>query len=140
MEVDLKRPGRLDVHFPLFPPQNSAEMKALFTSVAARFKFPLTPEEIPDMPEGLTLAGNEIEGLLVRVQRQYELADQKPPLAALLADALKDLRPNPNTRKLEYMDLVAVKECTDNQFLPEGYRSMPMEVIERRLMELRPYV
>ena len=142
VEVDLKRPGRLDVHFPLFPPQTPPEMKGLFTSVAAKFKFPLKAEEIPDMPAGLQLAGNEIEAMLVRVLRQYELADAavKPALRDLLDAALKDVRPNPNTRKLEYMDLVAVKECTDNQFLPESYRSMAMESIERRLSELRPYV
>src|SRR5205085_2973493 len=57
LEVDLKRQGRLDVHFPLFPPQTPAEMKNLFISVAAKFKFPLKSEEIPDMPAGLTLAG-----------------------------------------------------------------------------------
>ncbi len=146
LEVDLKRPGRLDVHFPLCPPQTPAEMKALLGSVAGKFQFPLSPDEIPDLPPGLTLAGNEIESLLVRVMRQYELAGDgtlgggRPLLRDLLAAALKDVRPNPNTRKLEYMDLVAVKECTDNQFLPEQYRTMPLEVIERRLAELRAYV
>ncbi len=140
VEVDLKRPGRLDVHFPLFPPQTNEEMKGLFTSVAGKFKFPLKADEIPDMPAGLALAGNEIEAMLVRVLRQYELTDPKPSLRDLLAAALKDVRPNPNTRKLEYMDLVAVKECTDNQFLPERYQIMPLDAIEKRLSELRPYV
>jgi len=79
------------------------------------------------------------------VLRQYELADvsegqAKPGLKGLLEGALKEVRPNPNTRKLEYMDLVAVKECTDNQFLPAVYREMGLEVIERRLAELRPWV
>jgi AAA+ superfamily predicted ATPase len=140
VEVDLKRPGRLDVHIPLFPPQTPEEMKALFTTVAGKFKFPLKAEEIPDMPAGLALAGNEIESLLVRVLRQYELADTKPALRDLLANALKEVRPNPNTRKLEYMDLAAVKECTDNQFLPEAFRTLTIETIDRRLNELRPYV
>lgn len=143
VEVDLKRPGRLDVHFPMFAPQTALEMKGLFVSVAKKFGFPLPAEDIPEMPVGLTLAGNEIEGLLVRVMRQYELADGpggKPVMKDLLAAALKDVRANPNVRKLEYMDLVAVKECTDNQFLPEAYRAMPLEVIERRLAELREYV
>jgi AAA+ superfamily predicted ATPase len=144
VEVDLKRPGRLDVHIPLFPPQTAAEMKSLFTAVAGKFKFPLKADEIPDMPPGLQLAGNEIEALLVRVQRQYELAEgekgKRPSLRGFLEAALKEVRPNPNTKKLEYMDLAAVKECTDNQFLPEGYRNMPLETIERRLSELRPYV
>jgi hypothetical protein len=140
VEVDLKRPGRLDVHFPLFPPQTTEEMKGLFTSVAGKFKFPLKAEEIPDMPVGLALAGNEIEAMLVRVLRQYELTDPKPALGDLLTGALKDVRSNPNTKKLEYMDLVAVKECTDNQFLPERYRGLAIEAIDKRLMELRPYV
>jgi hypothetical protein len=115
-------------------------MKALFTTVAGKFKFPLKPEEIPDMPAGLALAGNEIESLLVRVLRQFELADVKPNLRDLLANVLKEVRPNPNTRKLEYMDLAAVKECTDNQFLPEAFRNLTIETIDRRLNELRPYV
>lgn len=140
LEVDLKRPGRLDVHFPLFPPQTPDEMKALFISVAKKFKFPLPPEQIPELPPGITLAGNEIEGLLVRVLRQYELADPKPPLKELLEHSMKDVRPNPNTKKLEYMDLAAVKECTDTHFLPDMYKQMSIDTIDRRMAELRPYV
>jgi SpoVK/Ycf46/Vps4 family AAA+-type ATPase len=140
VEVDLKRPGRLDVHIPLFPPQTPAEMKGLFTSVAGKFKFPLKPEEIPDLPPGLALAGNEIESLLVRVLRQWDLADPKPALKDLLVDALKDARPNPNTKKLEYMDLAAIKECTDTRFLPDIYKNLTVDTIDRRMSELRPYV
>jgi SpoVK/Ycf46/Vps4 family AAA+-type ATPase len=140
VEVDLKRPGRLDVHIPLFPPQTAEEMKGLFVSVAKRFKFPLAAEEIPDLPAGLVLAGNEIEALLVRVLRQYELTDPKPGLKDLVAASMRDTRPNPNTKKLEYMDLVAVKECTDTQFLPDSFRGLSIDMIDRRLAELRPYV
>jgi hypothetical protein len=141
LEVDLKRPGRLDVHFPLFPPQTPAEMKGLFVSVAKKFKFPLPESEIPDMPPSLTLAGNEIEALLVRVLRQYELAaDPKPPLRSLLEATLSGTRPNPNTKKLEYMDLAAVKECTDSAFLPELYRALAIDQIDHRMAELKPYV
>ncbi len=141
LEVDLKRPGRLDVHIPLFPPQTPAEMKGLFTSVAGKFKFPLKAEEIPDMPPGLTLAGNEIEALLVSVMRRYELSEEpKPSLRDLLAAAFKDARPNPNTRKLEYMDLAAIKECTDTRFLPDQYKTVSVDSLDRRMAELRPYV
>ncbi len=147
LEVDLKRPGRLDVHFPLFPPQTPAEMKNLFVSVAKKFKFPLPESEIPDMPLGLTLAGNEIESLLVRVLRQYELAPgggpgepPKPSLRSLLEGTLSGTRANPNTKKLEYMDLAAVKECTDSAFLPEPYRELAIDQIDRRMAELKPYV
>jgi len=141
LEVDLKRPGRLDVHIPLFPPQNPEEMRNLFVSVANKFKFPLAAADIPAMPAGLTLAGNEIEAVLVNVLRQYALAnDPKPAVKGLLENVLRDSRPNPNTRKLEYMDLAAVKECTDVRFLPESYKLISIDAIDRRMAELRPYV
>jgi hypothetical protein len=58
----------------------------------------------------------------------------------VLADVLKEVRPSPHTRKLEYMDLVAVKECTDVRFLPERYREMSPEALETRIEELRRFV
>ena len=141
LEVDLKRQGRLDVHIPLFPPQTPTEMRDLFLSVARKFKFPLKLEEIPELPATLQLAGNEIEGTLVRALRRYELAsDPKPTLKDLLTDALREVRPNPNTKKLEYMDLAAIKECTDQRFLPEQYRHLTLDAIEQRMSQLKPYV
>jgi hypothetical protein len=58
----------------------------------------------------------------------------------VLADVLKEVRPNPHTRKLEYMDLVAVKECTDVRFLPERFRELTPEELETRIDALRRFV
>jgi hypothetical protein len=38
------------------------------------------------------------------------------------------------------MDLAAVKECTDSAFLPEPYRELAIDQIDRRMAELKPYV
>jgi AAA+ superfamily predicted ATPase len=141
LEVDLKRQGRLDVHIPLFPPQTAAEMRALLLSVAKKLKFPLAESDLPDLPEGLTLGGNEIEGILVRALRIHALAPEPHrPLKEVLTQVFGEVRPSAYTRKLEYMDLVAVKECTDTRFLPEGYRKLAPEEIERRIDELRRFV
>jgi SpoVK/Ycf46/Vps4 family AAA+-type ATPase len=141
LEVDLKRQGRLDVHIPLFPPETPSEVRALFLAVAKKLKVPITDADIPPMPDGLTLGGNEIEGILVRALRVAELAaDPKPPLRAILEGVLKEVRPSAHTRKLEYMDLVATKECTDARFLPARFRDMTPEALETRITELRPYV
>jgi SpoVK/Ycf46/Vps4 family AAA+-type ATPase len=141
LEVDLKRQGRLDVHIPLFPPQTSKEMHALLMAVAKKLKFPLAETDLPELPEGVQLGGNEIEGILVRALRVFELAPEpKPPLKDILAETFKEVRPSAHTRKLEYMDLVAVRECTDARFLPERYRNMPPEEVEGRINELRPFV
>ena len=141
LEVDLKRQGRLDVHIPLFPPQTRAEAHALLVAVARKLKLALTPEDLPDLPEGLGLGGHEIEGVLVRALRVYELQSEPPrSLKEILGEVLREVRPSAHTRKLEYMDLVAVKECTDARFLPERYRTLGPEEIEARLDELRRFV
>jgi AAA+ superfamily predicted ATPase len=141
LEVDLKRQGRLDVHIPLFPPQTPEEMRALLVAVAKKLKFPLSEKDIPDFPKGTALGGHEVEGSLVRALRVFELQEEpKRPLKEILSEVLKEVRPNAHTRKLEYMDLVAVKECTDARFLPPPYRKLTPEQIEERIDALRRFV
>jgi SpoVK/Ycf46/Vps4 family AAA+-type ATPase len=141
LEVDLKRQGRLDVHIPLFPPQTPAEMRELLVIVARKLKFPLQTTDLPEIPADFVLGGNEIEGMLVRALRGFELqAEPRRPLKDILLDTMREVRPNAATRKLEYMDLVAVRECTDTRFLPPRYRDMTPEAIEERIEELRRFV
>jgi SpoVK/Ycf46/Vps4 family AAA+-type ATPase len=140
LEVDLKRQGRLDVHIPLFPPETAEEMRNLFLAIARKLKVPLAEADLPELPPGLVLGGNEIEGILVRALRIHELSSEpRRPLRDILAEVLRDVRPSAHTRKLEYMDLVAVKECTDSGFLPRHYREMAPEDMERRIEELRRF-
>jgi len=141
LEVDLKRQGRLDVHIPLFPPQTTGEMHDLLGAVAKKLKFPLAASDIPPLPEGMVLGGNEIEGILVRALRLLELMPEpRSPLRDILAGVFKEVRPNAHTRKLEYMDLIAVKECTDSRFLPPMYREMTPEDLEVRIEATRRFV
>ena len=141
VEVDLKRQGRLDVHIPLFPPETAEEREALLLAIAKKLKLPLTAEDLPPFTDDVTLGGNELEGVLVRALRVHELsAEPRKPLREVLAEVIKDVRPNPHTRKLEYMDLVAVKECTDVRFLPPHYRELTPEELETRIDALRRFV
>ncbi len=141
LEVDLKRQGRLDIHFPLFPPETVAEMKALLLAVAKKYKFPLSEADLADLPEPRTLGGNEIEGILVRALRVFELqGEPKRPLKEILADVFKDVRPSAHAQKMEYMDWIAVKECTDARFLPPRFRDVPPAEVERNIQERRRFV
>jgi hypothetical protein len=145
LEVDLKRQGRLDVHIPLFPPETSKEREALLLAIAKKLKFPLTADDLPPFTDDVTLGGNELEGLLVRALRIHELSAASPdapkrPIKEVLMDLLREVRPNPHTRKLEYMDLVAVKECTDVRFLPPRFRNLSPEELEERIDALRRFV
>jgi hypothetical protein len=141
VEVDLKRQGRLDVHIPLFPPETAAEREALLLAIARKLKLPLTAGDLPPFTDDITLGGNELEGVLVRALRVHELSPEpRKPLREVLAEVIKEVRPNPHTRKLEYMDLVAVKECTDVRFLPAKYRDLTPEELETRIDALRRFV
>ena len=141
LEVDLKRQGRLDVHIPLFPPETPAEREALLLAIARKLKFPLAAGDLPPFTDDLRLGGNELEGVLVRALRTHELSPEpKRPVKDVLAELLREVRPNPHTRKLEYMDLVAVKECTDVRFLPPRFRDLTPEELEERIDGLRRFV
>jgi len=141
LEVDLKRQGRLDVHIPLFPPETVEERRALLLAVARKIQVPLGDGDLPELPRDLTLGGNEIEGVFVRSLRVWELSPEpRRPLKEILVEVIREVRPNAHTRKLEYMDLVAVKECTDVRFLPARYRDLAPEEIERKIEELRRFV
>jgi hypothetical protein len=97
---------------------------------------------MPEVPTGVDLGGNEIEGILVRALRRYDLQDgeKKASLKDLLAQVVAEVRPSPHAKKLQYMDFVAVKECTDVGFLPEKYRLIPLDEIDSEIMRLKPYV
>jgi SpoVK/Ycf46/Vps4 family AAA+-type ATPase len=141
LEVDLKRQGRLDVHIPLFAPDTPEQRRAVLLAIARKLKFPLAGADLPPLDHVPELGGHELEGVLVRALRIHELAPEpKPPVKEVLAGVLRDVRPNPHTRKLEYMDLVAVKECTDVRFLPPRFRELSPEEIENRIDALRRFV
>jgi AAA+ superfamily predicted ATPase len=141
LEVDLKRQGRLDVHIPLFPPETPQEREALLLAIARKLKFPLTAGDLPPLTDNAGLGGNELEGVLVRALRVHELSEEpRKPIRDLLAGVISEMRPSPYTRKLEYMDLVAVKECTDARFLPPRFRELTPEELETRIDALRRFV
>lgn len=81
------------------------------------------------------------QGPFVRALRVHELqSEPKRSLKEILGEVLREVRPSAHTRKLEYMDLVAVKECTDARFLPERYAKLTPEELEHRIDELRRFV
>lgn len=141
VEVDLKRQGRLDVHIPLFPPETAAEARALLIAIAKKMRLPVTEADLPELPPQALLGPSELEGALVRAMRVHELAPEpRPPLRDTLAKVLADIRPSAHGKRLEYMDMIAVKECTDARFLPERFRAMTPEEVEARIAALRPFV
>ena len=143
VEVDLKRQGRLDVHIPLFPPQDAASRQALMAGMARKLKMDIKPEDLPALPDNDQIGGNEMEGLLMRALRDYETQPEGAPIKTLkdlLVDVAADFRPSAHTERLELMDLLAVKECTDSRFLPEKFKSMSLPQVNKRIEDLKQAV
>ena len=146
VEVDLKRQGRLDVHIPLFPPGDKEGRAGLFAAMARKLKLPIQPEELPALPDNDQLGGNEMEGLLVRALRDYEAAKDAEERGKGKAQGRsatapprrsQDFRPSAHVERLELMDLLAVKECTDTRFLPERFRKLSLADVNARIERLK---
>jgi AAA+ superfamily predicted ATPase len=140
LEVDLKRQGRLDVHIPLFPPQDEAGRRELFAIMAKKLKVPASAADFPAAAVALELGGNEMEALLVRAGRLHALAEANAaprPIGEVIAEVFAEHRPSAYGDRLELMDLLAVEECTDAGFLPPRYRQMPLDKVQARIAELR---
>ena len=138
VEVDLKRQGRLDVHIPLFPPESAKDKRALFMAMAHKLKLNLKESDIPDLPFEQPISGNELEGLLVRAIRRHHLQKSKTKrsLATILKAVVDEFRPSAHTAQLELMDLLAVKECTDDVFLPKRFREMDKSAVDEKIQDL----
>ena len=140
LEVDLKRQGRLDVHIPLFPPQDAASRQGMFAGMARKLKLEVDPADLPQLPDNDQLGGNEMEGILMRALRAFETqADEvaKRPLRDIIAEIVADVRPSAHTERLELMDLLAVRECTDSRFLPHRYRAMSLAEVNENIQRLK---
>ncbi|MEW6336330.1 MAG: ATP-binding protein [Acidobacteriota bacterium] len=145
LEVDLKRQGRLDVHIPLFPPGTAEGRRGLFAAMARKLKLPVQAADLPALPDDAQIGGNEMEGMLVRALREHEAAlerqEQGGAAAPLFAETVKrviaEFRPSAHTERLDLMDMLAVKECTDARFLPERFRNLSIADVNRRIAELR---
>ena len=86
-----------------------------------------------------------MEGILVRALRVYESekdAEERgqgkaKALPACIAEAIADFRPSAHVERLEFMDLLAVKECTDTRFLPERFRKLSLAQVNARIEQLK---
>lgn len=139
VEVDLKRQGRLDVHIPLFPPQDQESRQDLFHSMARKVGLEIGKKELPQLPDNRQLGGNEMEGMLVRALRLHETQKEgeERPLPEIISEVIADFRPSAHVERLELMDLVAVKECTDQRFLPPAFREIDLGELNERIARLK---
>jgi len=122
VEVDLKRPGRVDVKIPLFPTATPEEGYQLILALAKRRGVALEetlPENfrksIPDL-----LTPGAAEALSVKLYRALKTGASSP--SAALTEALRDHQPPVPVSVILDQIALAVAEATDLGFVPERFR------------------
>ncbi|HEU4778320.1 MAG TPA: AAA family ATPase [Steroidobacteraceae bacterium] len=124
IEVDLKRPGRIDVKVPLLPTSTPAESAQLVGTLAKRYGLEITAAELtrlePRMPTLLTPGA--AEALVVKAYR-HARTQSVPGGAALEASLTGYQNPVP-VDVLEFQMRIAIREATDLGFVPPAFRSM----------------
>jgi hypothetical protein len=124
IEVDLKRPGRVDVKVPLLPTSTAQESAQLIGLLAKRYGLELTPQDLtrlePRMPTLLTPGA--AEALVVKAYRHARTQNVAGG-AALEASLVGYQNPVP-ADVLEFQMRIAVREATDLNFVPPAFRKL----------------
>jgi SpoVK/Ycf46/Vps4 family AAA+-type ATPase len=124
IEVDLKRPGRVDVKFPLFPALDAAEGYALIRALGKKHRLDL-PKEcpadlLPLIPELVTPGA--AESIAIKVFRTVRTAGTDA--VAALRDCLDEYQNPVPEETMRFQIGLAVKEASDLAFVPEAFRGM----------------
>lgn len=128
IEVDLKRPGRVDVKIPLLPTTSVVESAALLRALLGRFDLSLEQAQLEQQALPLLLTPGAAEALAVKVYRRVRTA-QLPALEAL-QQCLQGYQPPVPEQVLRQQMVLAIREATDMAFVPEALRSLAQEAIE----------
>jgi hypothetical protein len=124
IEVDLKRPGRIDVKVPLLPTSTPAESAQLVGMLAKRMGLDISAAELvrlePRMPTLLTPGA--AEALVVKAYRHARTQNVAGG-AALEASLTGYQNPVP-ADVLEFQMRIAIREATDLGFVPPAFRAM----------------
>lgn len=124
IEVDLKRPGRIDVKVPILPTTSAAESAALIGALARRYGLALGADDLaalePRLPTLLTPGA--AEALVVKAYRHARTKNAAP--AAALAACLEGYQNPVPADVLELQMRLAVREATDLSFVPPALRHL----------------
>ncbi|BCM93830.1 ATP-dependent zinc metalloprotease FtsH 3 [Abditibacteriota bacterium] len=122
IEVDLKRPGRIDVKIPLLPTTTPEESFQLIRNLLKRRGLELAESDFQFLKDELPLllTPGAAEALSVKVFRDVKV-DNRTPLEAL-RNSLTTYRPPVAPEVLGAQIELAVRESSDLEWVPESLR------------------
>jgi hypothetical protein len=124
IEVDLKRPGRIDVKVPLLPTSTSAESAVLIGALARRYGLEIDASTLQRLDSRLPilLTPGAAEALVVKA---YRHARTQGSNAATALEACLEGYQNPVPADvLKFQMRLAIREATDLAFVPPAFREL----------------
>ena len=124
IEVDLKRPGRVDVKIPIFPSTTSAEGFALIRVLAKRRGIELQDADFAALEALIPplLTPGAAESIAVKLYRAVR-AEGLTPLDAL-RDTLDGYQTPVPADVMQFQIALAAREASDGDFVPEAFRHL----------------
>jgi SpoVK/Ycf46/Vps4 family AAA+-type ATPase len=123
IELDLKRPGRVDVKIPIFPTSTPAEGFALLRVLCQRRGVPIDENDFASLEKLVPnwLTPGAAETLAVKTLRSV-LTEKLTPQQALSRN-LTDYQPPVSRDVMEALIRLAVNEASDSDFVPQSFRA-----------------
>ncbi len=139
LDVDLKRPGRFDMKIPFFFPETGEERRLIFEALVRKNKLVVAEDVAFDYAVEQTdgFSGAEIEAVLLAAASLAGDTDSEVITQEQLDQASRDIIPSRDTRMLEYMEMLAVFECSAKRMLPERFQELSTDEVQERIDQLR---
>jgi len=124
IEVDLKRPGRVDVKIPIFPTTTAAEGFTLLRALAKRRGVELQESDFAAVESLIPklLTPGAAESIAVKVYRSVRTEGLSPVDA--LRDTLDLYQPPVPADVMDFQIALAAREASDGDFVPEMFRHL----------------
>jgi SpoVK/Ycf46/Vps4 family AAA+-type ATPase len=123
IEVDLKRPGRVDVKIPLFPTTTPKEGFDLLRMLCRKRDLDIADTSFASLQSKIPplLTPGAAEALAVKIYREVRTASA--PLETVLNSCLSDYQNPIAPDVMAFQIQLAVKEATDLDFVPPVFRT-----------------
>jgi AAA+ superfamily predicted ATPase len=124
IEIDLKRPGRLDVKIPIFPATTAAEGFGLIRALAKRRGVELQESDFAAVASIIPplLTPGAAEAIAVKLYRSVRTEGLSPVDA--LRDTLDGYQNPVPADVMEFQIALAAREASDGDFVPETFRHL----------------
>jgi ATP-dependent 26S proteasome regulatory subunit len=141
LPIDLKRQGRAEEHISLFYPDSEEDRLAVIEAMIRKHKI---DHEVTDWSpitkNKLTLSGADIESMLLRARRTSRLGKREKMAQQDIESVATEFSPARDEMAVEYQMLVAAREATSKEMVPEQYRQLSPVELSQRIEALRAFI